>query len=114
MSPASLVASLDVDVHLVLCDFGRSGLAYVVTRSRTHKFSSISVAHWMSASLRKRPNCCVAAKCREGPNAPLCSARKTATFVGVRPSQTRRPTQNRRKVETVTSGILREMTLRSA
>ena len=40
----------------------------------------------MSASLRKRPNCCVAAKCREGPNAPLCTARKTATFVGVRPS----------------------------
>src|SRR6266576_3322241 len=31
MSPASLVASLDVDVHLVLCDFGRSGLAYVET-----------------------------------------------------------------------------------
>jgi hypothetical protein len=48
------------------------------------------------------------------PNAPLRTARKTATFVGVRPSQTRRPTQNRRKVETVTSGILREMTLRSA
>ena len=31
MSPASLVPSLDVDVHLVLCDFGRSGLAYVET-----------------------------------------------------------------------------------
>ena len=29
--PASLVPSLDVDVHLVLCDFGRSGLAYVET-----------------------------------------------------------------------------------
>ena len=31
MSPASLVPSLDVDVHLVLCDFGRAGLAYVET-----------------------------------------------------------------------------------
>src|SRR6266568_4340682 len=31
MSPASLVPSLDVDVHLVLCDFGRSGVAYVET-----------------------------------------------------------------------------------
>jgi hypothetical protein len=31
VSPASLVPSLDVDVHLVLCDFGRSGLAYVET-----------------------------------------------------------------------------------
>src|SRR6266540_3540970 len=28
---AVLVPSLDVDVHLVLCDFGRSGLAYVET-----------------------------------------------------------------------------------
>src|SRR6476619_1260666 len=31
MAPASLVPSLDVDVHLVLCDFGRAGLAYVET-----------------------------------------------------------------------------------
>src|ERR1700730_1317658 len=31
MSPASLVPSLDVDVHLVLCDFGRAGLEYVAT-----------------------------------------------------------------------------------
>src|SRR6188472_4354015 len=31
MSPASLVPSLDIDVHLVLCDFGRAGLAYVET-----------------------------------------------------------------------------------
>ncbi len=35
MSPASLVPSLDVDVHLVLCDFGRSGLAYVETDPTT-------------------------------------------------------------------------------
>ena len=31
MSSAPLVPSLDVDLHLVLCDFGRSGLAYVET-----------------------------------------------------------------------------------
>jgi hypothetical protein len=31
MAVASLVPSLDADVHLVLCDFGRSGLAYVET-----------------------------------------------------------------------------------
>jgi hypothetical protein len=31
MCPASLVPSLDADVHLVLCDFGRAGLAYVET-----------------------------------------------------------------------------------
>jgi hypothetical protein len=31
MAHASLVPSLDADVHLVLCDFGRSGLAYVET-----------------------------------------------------------------------------------
>jgi hypothetical protein len=29
MNPTSRVSSLDVDVHLVLCDFGRAGLAYV-------------------------------------------------------------------------------------
>jgi hypothetical protein len=28
---ASLVPSLDADVHLILCDFGQSGLAYVET-----------------------------------------------------------------------------------
>ena len=31
MAPASLVPSLDVDIHLVLCRFGRTGLAYVET-----------------------------------------------------------------------------------
>jgi hypothetical protein len=31
MVHASLVPSLDADIHLVLCDFGRSGLAYVET-----------------------------------------------------------------------------------
>ena len=31
MTPASLVPSLDADVHLVLCRFGRAGLAYVET-----------------------------------------------------------------------------------
>ena len=31
MSPAFLVSSLDADIHLVLCRFGRSGLAYVET-----------------------------------------------------------------------------------
>ena len=31
MAHASLVPSLDADVHLVLCDFGRAGLAYVET-----------------------------------------------------------------------------------
>jgi hypothetical protein len=31
MNPTSRVSSLDVDVHLVLCDFGRAGLAYVET-----------------------------------------------------------------------------------
>ena len=31
MSPVSLVPSLNADVHLVLCDFGRAGLAYVET-----------------------------------------------------------------------------------
>ena len=31
MSIACLVSSLDVDVHLLLCDFGRSGVAYVET-----------------------------------------------------------------------------------
>jgi hypothetical protein len=31
MSPAFLVSSLDADIHLVLCRFGRAGLAYVET-----------------------------------------------------------------------------------
>jgi hypothetical protein len=31
MAHASLVPSLDADVHFVLCDFGRAGLAYVET-----------------------------------------------------------------------------------
>ena len=31
MAHASLVPSLDADIHLVLCDFGRSGLACVET-----------------------------------------------------------------------------------
>jgi hypothetical protein len=31
MVHASLVPSLDADIHLVLCDFGRSGLAYIET-----------------------------------------------------------------------------------
>ena len=31
MCPASLVPSLDADMHLVLCDFGRAGFAYVET-----------------------------------------------------------------------------------
>jgi hypothetical protein len=31
MAQASLVPSLDADLHFVLCDFGRSGLAYVET-----------------------------------------------------------------------------------
>jgi hypothetical protein len=31
MAPVSLVPSLDADVHLVLCRFGRAGLAYVET-----------------------------------------------------------------------------------
>ena len=31
MCPASLAPSLDADVHLVLCDFGRAGFAYVET-----------------------------------------------------------------------------------
>jgi hypothetical protein len=31
MAHASLVLSLNEDVHFVLCDFGRSGLAYVET-----------------------------------------------------------------------------------
>jgi hypothetical protein len=31
MAHASLVPTLDTDIHLVLCDFGRSGLAYVET-----------------------------------------------------------------------------------
>jgi hypothetical protein len=31
MARAVLVPSVDVDVHLVLCDFGRAGLAYVET-----------------------------------------------------------------------------------
>jgi hypothetical protein len=31
MNPTSRVSSLNVDVHLVLCDFGRAGLAYVET-----------------------------------------------------------------------------------
>ena len=31
MSPASLVPSLDADIHLVLCCFGRAGLAYIET-----------------------------------------------------------------------------------
>jgi hypothetical protein len=31
MARVSLVPFLDADVHLVLCDFGRSGLAYVET-----------------------------------------------------------------------------------
>ncbi len=31
MCSASLVPHLDADVHLVLCDFGRAGLAYVET-----------------------------------------------------------------------------------
>jgi hypothetical protein len=29
MAYASLVPSLDADLHFILCDFGRSGLAYV-------------------------------------------------------------------------------------
>ena len=31
MAPPSLVLSLDADIHLVLCRFGRAGLAYVET-----------------------------------------------------------------------------------
>ena len=31
MSHTPVVSSLDVDVHLVLCRFGRAGLAYVET-----------------------------------------------------------------------------------
>ena len=31
MAPTSLVPSLDADIHLVLCRFGRAGLAYVET-----------------------------------------------------------------------------------
>jgi hypothetical protein len=31
MAHTSLVPSLDADIHLVLCDFGRSGLAYLET-----------------------------------------------------------------------------------
>ena len=31
MAPASLVPSLDADIHLVLCRFGRAGLAYIET-----------------------------------------------------------------------------------
>src|SRR3954469_23651611 len=31
MAHASLVPSLDADLHFVLCDFGRAGLAYVET-----------------------------------------------------------------------------------
>ena len=31
MAPASLVPSLDADIHLVLCCFGQAGLAYVET-----------------------------------------------------------------------------------
>ena len=31
MAPASLVPSIDADIHLVLCCFGRAGLAYVET-----------------------------------------------------------------------------------
>jgi hypothetical protein len=31
MAPASLVPSLDADIHLVLCRFGRTGLAYIET-----------------------------------------------------------------------------------
>jgi hypothetical protein len=31
MNRASLVPSLDADIHFVLCDFGRAGLAYVET-----------------------------------------------------------------------------------
>jgi hypothetical protein len=31
MAPASLVPSLDADLHFVLCDFDKSGLAYVET-----------------------------------------------------------------------------------
>ena len=31
MSPAFLVSSLDADIHLVLCRFGRAGLAYIET-----------------------------------------------------------------------------------
>jgi hypothetical protein len=29
--PPSLVPSFDADIHLVLCDFGRAGLAYIET-----------------------------------------------------------------------------------
>src|SRR6187402_1553348 len=56
-----------------------------LARARTHKSGSVRAARWMSALLRKRPNCCDAAKCRDGPNASLRTARKTATFLGVRP-----------------------------
>ena len=31
MAPASLVPSLDADIHLVLCRFERAGLAYIET-----------------------------------------------------------------------------------
>jgi hypothetical protein len=71
---------------------------------------------------------------RDVPNASLRTARRTATILGVAPcqlfpkatvsrrkpprrfgeSQTQRPTQNRRKVETVSWQHLREMTIRSA
>ena len=31
MAHASIVPSLDADIHLVLCRFGRTGLAYIET-----------------------------------------------------------------------------------
>src|SRR5882724_7168124 len=42
-----------------------------MTRARTHKSDSVRAARWMSALLRKRPNCCVAAKCRDGSNSEV-------------------------------------------
>ena len=51
MAVASLVPSLDADVHLVLCDFGRSGLAYVETDPAEATPRPSCARSWMAGTI---------------------------------------------------------------
>jgi hypothetical protein len=52
MNPTSRVSSLDVDVHLVLCDFGRAGLAYVETDPTEADATTRDVSEAIAAKVR--------------------------------------------------------------
>jgi hypothetical protein len=52
----------------------RTWRIYEYTHLEDRKSSSVSATCRMSASIRKRLNCCVAAKCRDVPFAKECIA----------------------------------------